>query len=228
MPEHPGSRDTYDTIAQWITPDLAYSTRDRFDRYGMLGYWGEYVLSCTQGAVCEIGVGESSIYLSKVARKYDRQIYHCDISPSKIVNPLTIPGYISQDSDEHNYMEEGHEYEPYRRIICYAGPSDLLFERLQPTELALSYIDGDHCYAQARKDFDHLFARTVDDGYILLHDTYPPDATWVHANACGDVYQLRQELEQRTDLDCLTLTRGTAIGVGLTMIRKRPRGYQFQ
>ena len=62
-----------------------------------------------------------------------------------------------------------------------------------------------------------------DHGFVILHDTYPPDESYIHPNGCGKVYWLRQELERRTDIDCLTLTRGTAMGVGLTIVRKKPQ-----
>lgn len=224
--EHPGSRDTYNTIAQWIHPEFPYSSRDKWDRYGFIGMFAYYVLSCTPGDVLEIGVGESSIYLTQAIKNHNRRIWHCDISPSKIVNPMTIPGYLS---DNPTYLEE-RDPDPAQlnRCVCYAGSSDSLFQRFEIKEIAVSFIDGDHRYEQAKKDFDNVFQRTVENGYILLHDTYPPDYDWIDENHCGDVYKLRQEIEARKDVDCLTLTRGTAIGVGLTIIRKRPKGYMFQ
>lgn len=225
LPEHPGSRDTYDTIAQWQDPTFPFSKKDLWDRFGFIGVFSDYVLSCTQGDVLEIGVGESSIYLTKTAQKFKRRIWHCDVSPGKIVNPMTIPGYLGED---RTYFEERDEVpSSLNRCVMYAGTSDSLFSRLPVGDLAISFIDGDHVYAQAKRDFDNTWARTVVNGYILLHDTYPPDAEWIDENHCGDVYKLRQELQGREDMDVLTLTRGTACGVGLTIIRKRQMNYMF-
>jgi len=205
---------------------MAYSLSDKWDRYGFLGMFSDYVLSCTPGDVVEIGVGESSIYLGKSAEKFNRRIWHCDVSPSKIINPMSIPGYLGAD---RTYFEERDEVpQELRRCVLYAGTSDSLFSRLPVGSVALAYIDGDHTYQQAAKDFEHVWPRVVDDGYVLLHDTYPPGPEWTDENHCGEVYRLRQEIERRLDADCLTLTRGTAIGVGLTLVRKHPNGYLYQ
>lgn len=37
--------------------------------------------------------------------------------------------------------------------------------------LAFTYIDGDHSYEQAKKDFDNTFELTVSGGFILLDDS---------------------------------------------------------
>ena len=220
--EHPGSRDTYDTIAQWIVPDFPYSKKDVWHRFGFLGVFADYVLSHLQGDVLEIGVGESSIYLTVVVNKYRRRIFYCDASPSKIINPMTIPGYIMA-SDELTYLED-HDPVPetLKRGVAYAGPSDTMFKRLPITPLALAFIDGDHLYPQVARDFHNVWPYIVDNGYVLLHDTYPANAEECGENRSGEVWQLRRELERNTRMDCLTLTRGTAMNAGLTIVRKRP------
>jgi len=206
MSVHKGSQETYDYIAKWVSPEFFHSVNDRWDRMGFLGAFGDFVLSCTGGDIVEIGCGESSIYLSHLARKYSRRIYHCDIAPDKILNPLTVDGYMNKD-----------------RGIFHMGSSDKMFEEYPLRDIALGFIDGDHNYAQAKKDFDNLMAVLVDNGYILLHDTYPPSEEYIDENHCGDVYKLRQEIEKDNRYDCITLTRGTAMGVGLTIVRKKPK-----
>ena len=203
--EHKGSRGTYDYISKWIAPEFFFSVNDVWHRMGILGVFGDYVLSCTQGDVLEIGTGESSIYLSSVAKKYNRHIYHCDASPSKIDNPLTIPGYFACENAT------------FIRDI-----SDNLF-KLPLTPIALGFIDGDHNYEQARKDFDNLAPFVVDNGWILLHDVYPPMEDYVDENRCGTVYKLRQEIEEDKRFDCVTLPVGTAMGVGILLVRKKPK-----
>jgi len=202
--EHKGSRETYDYIADWIAPNFCYSKKDVWHRMGMVGIFGDYVLSCTQGDILEIGAGESSIYLTAIAKKYSRHIYICDISPSKIDNPLTIQGYLAPECSTFFRCE-----------------SNKIFKDIS-TPLALAFIDGDHNYEQARMDFDNTLPHIVDHGYVLLHDTYPPDDSYLHENACGGVYRLRQEIELDKRLDCITLPKGTAMGVGLTIVRKKP------
>jgi predicted O-methyltransferase YrrM len=210
--EHPGSRGTYEAIANWIAPDFFFSKTDVWHRMGFLGVFGDFVLSCTPGEVLEIGTGESSIYLAKVAKKYGRHIYHCDASPSKIDNPLTIPGYMEPEIATF-----------FRCASDEMFKSDVMLRAC----LALSFIDGDHNYAQVEKDFINTLALTVENGYIILHDTYPPDESYIDENRCGTVYKLRQEIEKEPMLDCITLPRGCAMGVGFTIVRKKPLNRRY-
>ena len=216
---HKNSEETYEFIADFIDPAFFYSRKDVFHRMGMLGVFGEYVLSCTPGEVLEIGCGESSIYLSHLARKHNRLIYHCDAAPDKILNPLTVAGYMLEYAPAVVPPGPFVEFGPSK---FYMGKSDDMFRDIAVKPLALSFIDGDHVYDQALKDFENVFALTVDHGYILLHDTYPPEDSYLSEHRCGNVYLLRQEIEQRLDCDCITLTKGTAMGVGLTIVRKKP------
>ena len=206
MEIHKGSLDTYNTISKWIYPTFFFSFHEKWDRMGMLGVFGDYVLSCTSGDILEIGVGESSIYLSALAKKWNRKIYYCDISPSKIINPRTVKGYLNE---EHG--------------IFFMDESDKFFKEVQISPIALAFIDGDHSYEQVKKDFLNLIPLVVDNGYIILHDIYPPSEDYIHENACGEVYKLRQQIEKDDSLDCITLTRGCAMGVGFTIVRKKPK-----
>lgn len=207
---HKGSQETKDYIAKWIHPDFFYSVNDVWHRMGMLGVFGDYVLSCTQGDILEIGCGESSIYLSSLARKYNRIIYHCDIAPDKILNPLTVDGYMNTD-----------------KSIYHMGASDDLFVKYAIPPIAFAFIDGDHNYEQAKKDFDNIMKYVVDNGYVCLHDTYPPNEEYISENYCGGLYRLRQEIEKDDRYDIITLTRGTAMGVGISIVRKKPKDRMY-
>lgn len=219
MEIHQESLETYKFISDWIDPKFPYSRKDVWHRMGMVGVFADFVCSCTAGAILEIGVGESSIYLTQVSKKYDRKIIHCDVAPGKILNPLTVPGYLSEDNAV--ITKESMNGKDSRCTI-FIGDSDDLFKYVKIPDLALSFIDGDHNYSQVKKDFYNAFNCTVENGYILLHDTYPPDETYLGDSRCGTVYQLRQELAGFPWLDMITLPRGTAMGVGLTIIRKKP------
>lgn len=218
---HKGSKETYDFIAGWYHENFHFSKRDKWGRMGPLGPIGDMILSCLPvGCIAEVGCGESSIYLSHLARKFNRHIYHCDIAPDKIINPLTVPGYMYPDALV--VSKPNHLYS-YGESHFYMGDSDSFFELLHGKSLALSFIDGDHVYAQAKKDFDNAMLLTVDNGYVVLHDTYPPSEEYLCPNSkCGDVYRLRQDIENDKRYDCLTLTHGVAMDVGLTLVRKKP------
>lgn len=219
MQVHPGSKDTFDVLS---------SGKDGLDRYRIMEDLGQYFVSGVHGDILEIGVGESSHFLSKIAKRFNRRLYHCDISPSKIINPMTVPGYLS-DADEITYLEERDPNpETWKRVVCFAGSSDELFKRIPITPIAFAFIDGDHNYNQANKDFWNLWPLMVDHGVIALHDTYPPDESYTDENRCGDVFKLRQQLEiKRNIMDVFTITRGAAIGVGLTLVRKKPAELKY-
>ena len=214
---HPGSLDTLEVLS---------SGRDGLERYRILYDLGQYVLNGVHGDILEIGVGESSYFLSRLGEKFRRRIFHCDISPSKIINPLTAPGYLSAVEDI-TYFEENQPTPSLRRVVCFAGASDEFFKRIDMPSIAFAFIDGDHNYAQAAKDFWNTWPLLVDEGVIALHDSYPPDASWTTENTCGDVYRLRQELEKHPEMECLTLGRGCAIGVGITFVKKKRGGYLY-
>lgn len=218
---HPGSKGTFEFISEWMAPDFYHSRKDGWERMGALGTFGDMILTCLPiGSIVEIGCGESSIYLSHLARKFNRRIFHCDIAHDKIINPLTVPGYMYPE--ELSISERNRLYN-YKNSSFFMGSSNDLFNKhLEGVSLALTFIDGDHVYAQAKKDFENAMDRTIDDGYVILHDTYPPSEKFLSPDsACGDVYRLRQEIEADKRYDSLTLVRGVAMDVGLTIVRKK-------
>ena len=68
--EHEGLKNLYAQVVEgkWL-----------WDRWGLLSVLCDYVLYYTQGQILEIGCGESSIHLSKLAEKYNRRCYHCEV-----------------------------------------------------------------------------------------------------------------------------------------------------
>lgn len=204
--EHPGSRELMDFVSpgQWDNSTIPFSKEVKWERWGLLGILCDYVLQYTPGDIIEVGVCESSIYLSFLAKKYQRKIYHNDIQRSVIENCKTVPGYFLPNA------------------VIVQDSSDNFFQLTDFAPIALTFIDGDHIYEQVKKDFEHALDLTVPNGYIFLHDTLPLDETWIRETSCGDVYRLRKELNKRSDLDVFTFNH-SAWNVGLTMIRKIPK-----
>lgn len=207
--EHPGSRELMDMVAQWEDCSIPFSKTFGWERWGLLGVLSDFVLHYTPGHIVEIGVCESSIFFTKLAQKYDRKVYHCDIQQSVVTNCKTVEGYFSPERSE-----------------VYCCSSDDFFRDVELPPIALGFIDGDHNYEQVKKDFENLLPHVVDNGYIFLHDTYPPSSEWLGPSACGTVFQFRQVLEQNAQIDCFTFTR-SAWDVGLTMVRKKPRSLPY-
>ena len=192
MEEHPQLKNLYNQVVSGVF---------KWDRWGLLSVLCDYALYYTEGDIVEIGCGESSIYLSKLAEKYNRKCYHCEYSRGGVQNMKNTKGYFGKNSE------------------VYTGKSDDFFNEITLPKIALCFIDGDHIYEQVKKDFMNLFNYVVKDGYIFLHDTYPPDQSWTVPSKCGTVYKLREELETWHTIDMFTF-KMSAFDVGLTMIRK--------
>jgi hypothetical protein len=206
--EHKGSRVLKDTICQWEPGPLIFSSYCKWARWGLLGVLSEYVLSVVKGSIIEIGVGESSLYFTELAKKYNRKIYHCDYSVGKVINYKSVPGYFKDEES------------------IFRMTSDQFFESITPTDVALGFIDGNHLYDYVKRDFENIFKFLVDNGYIFLHDTYPMNEEYTSEHRCGTGYILRQELEKDPRVDCFTFLN-TAWDVGLTMVRKKSKNLPY-
>ncbi len=217
---HKGSKDTYDYIANWYDCPIPFSRSDGWGRYGILGVIGDLILYGVKGSIAEIGVGESSIYLTQLARKHNRKIYYCDVAAGKITNPLTIPGYLSEEC----VITKDGVINKDCKAVGFIGTSDKFFTAINFPPIALAYIDGDHSYEQVKKDFWNMDKIMADDGVIFIHDTYPPNESFIDENRCGTVYKLRQDIEALKQFDIFTFTKIAGVGVGVSMVRRRKEG----
>jgi len=201
MSEHPALKNLYEEVI-----------KGNYDwqRWGLLGVLCDYVLSFHKGEILEIGCGESSIYLSKLAEKHNRTCYHIEYSKSGIENMKNTKGYFGKNSKVFNMKSEDFFNSLKNADIGYP-------------KLALVFIDGDHEYEEVKKDFDNTFKLMEKGGYIFLHDTCPPDESWKVPQKCGTVYRLREEIENEMGIHSFTF-RNSAFGVGLTMVRVKDDG----
>jgi len=223
---HKGSQETFEKIADWGGQELPFSKQLRWDRMGLLAILADYFLNYSKGNIIEIGAGESTVYLSFLAHKYNRQAFFCDIQQSIYINALTVQGYFK---DDYILLRENTLIEAYynKRNVIYIGSSDSFFKDLTPLpQIAVAFIDGGHLYEQVKKDFWNVFPLIEETGGILIHDTYPPDEDYLDPNACGTGYKLRQELEADPQLDIFTFIR-SAMDVGLTLVRRKPENLPY-
>lgn len=197
MSEHPQLKNLYKQVVSGVF---------NWERWGLLQVLCDYVLYYTEGDILEIGCGESSIFLSQLAEKYDRRSYHCEYSKSGVNNMKNTIGYFGKNSEVFNMKSDD--------FFASLSNGDIGYPRL-----ALAFIDGDHLYEQVKKDFMNTFNYVVNDGFIFLHDTFPPDESWHTESRCGTVYKLREDLEDWPNLDVFTFKK-SAFDVGLTMIQR--------
>lgn len=196
MGEHPALKNLYEQV---VAGSFGW------DRWGLLGALSDCVLNYVSGDILEIGCGESSIILSKLAEKYNRICYHVEYSKGGVENMKNTKGYFGKNSQVYNCK------------------SDSFFEQHQPLEhkrLALAFIDGDHTYEGVTDDFWNTMDYLVPKGFIFLHDTLPPTKDWTVDHKCGGVYKLRIDLEKQYNFEIFTFPF-TAFNVGLTMVTKK-------
>ena len=51
------------------------------------------------------------------------------------------------------------------------------------------FIDADHSFEASKEDFDNAFPLVKDNGFILLHDIWPPNEECLHEKYCHDTYK---------------------------------------
>ena len=194
MSEHPALKNLYKNI---LAGNFGW------DRWGLLGVLSDCVLNFVDGNILEIGCGESSVYFSRLAEKYNRRCFHVEYSKSGVENMKNTTGYFGKNS------------------IVYNCKSDKFFQDASTNmKFALAFIDGDHLYQPVQRDFWNASTHLVPGGFIFLHDTYPPDKSWTVEHKCGTVFKLRQDLENLEEWEVFTFPF-TAFNVGLTMVRKK-------
>jgi len=194
MTEHIGLKNLYKTVIE---------NKYGWDRWGLVGVLSDCVLNYVSGDLLEIGICETSIFLSELAMKHNRKIYHCDYSKSLIENMKNTSGYFCENS------------------VIYRGTSDDFFKsKIVKSNIAFGFIDGSHEYDIVKRDFWSMNELLVKDGMIVLHDSLPPDESWSVNHKCGQVYKLRIDLENDPRFDVLTFPF-SAFNVGLTIIKRR-------
>ena len=155
----------------------------------------EPIMTSRRGCIVEIGMGASTQMFAKAAQRYGVKLHSCDKSVLKAGQPY----------------HKGH--------TVFIGTSFDFMKQFKDTP-SIVLIDGCHDYAVVKKEFEFFLDKLIEGGVIWLHDTAPFKEELLESNACSDSWKLRQEIERRTDVDCLTWLY-TGIGMGLTMVLKR-------
>ena len=129
-------------------------------------------------------------------------------------------GVDISDCDEGLYI--GHRSE---KVEFYKSSTDDFFRKCLKLDLKvdLLFIDADHRYEQTKKDFDNYSRIVIDNGIIILHDSYINNESQSKHFISGTVWKLardiRREDSYRKNFEIFTIPQSP----GYSMIRKTTR-----
>jgi predicted O-methyltransferase YrrM len=112
--------------------------------------------------------------------------------------------------DTRNRLPSGYEF--------YEMPSDEFFKRFND-KIDVIFIDGDHRFEQAKKDFENSMKILNEGGTIILHDTDPSEAVRFAPTSCADSYKLVDHIhDNHPELDILTFPVSV---MGISVVRRK-------
>jgi hypothetical protein len=79
---------------------------------------------------------------------------------------------------------------------AYEMTTDVFFQTTQLKNFNLIFIDADHRYMQALKDYNSSVNLLEKSGIIVLHDCYPPSESLCDDYFCSDSYKLLEVLSR--------------------------------
>lgn len=95
--------------------------------------------------------------------------------------------------------------------------TDEFFKSFEDT-VDMVFIDADHKFESALRDFDSSLQILNPGGCILIHDTDPEDDKLFSSGYCGDSYKIVDLLEKREDLNIVTIPCQEA---GISVVTKK-------
>jgi len=100
----------------------------------------------------------------------------------------------------------------------YEMSSDEFF-RCFHDKIDVIFIDGDHRYEQAKKDFENSLKILNAGGTIILHDTDPGEAVRLAPTSCADSYKLVGHIHlAHPELDIVTFPVSC---MGISVVRRK-------
>ena len=100
----------------------------------------------------------------------------------------------------------------------YIETTDYFFSHFQK-KIDMAFIDADHSFESAKKDFINCYNLLNDGGVIMMHDTDPESDHLFSSGYCGDSYKIVSFLENNFEnINILTLPITEA---GLSIITKK-------
>jgi hypothetical protein len=105
----------------------------------------------------------------------------------------------------------------YPNLYIHYTYTDTFFENFNEG-IDMIFIDADHCFDSALKDFENALKLLNPGGIIILHDTDPSEDWLIDPGYCGDSYRIVSLLEKRDDINILTLPLDSP---GLSIVTKK-------
>lgn len=99
----------------------------------------------------------------------------------------------------------------------FLGKTDEFF-KLNTDTFDIVFIDADHGFESVKKDFYNTFKILNKYGIIFIHDTDPISREYTVPGYCGDSYRLVDFINERQDLNVITLP---ILEAGLTMVNRK-------
>lgn len=176
-------------MGQW-EPESHWTIVDRL---------ADIILENVEGCIVDIGMGSSTIVLSRHARKFKRKQYSCDTNQKKC-----------------DWFKDKLDH-PDNIIFC--GKSTEFIDQFNDKP-ALVFLDGDHRYASTKAEVEFFIDRIGYGGVIFLHDAEPSEEYMKRKGKPVAVEVVRKELELLDSLSTFVWPY-TAGNMGLMMITKK-------
>lgn len=103
-----------------------------------------------------------------------------------------------------------------KNTLKFEMTSDEFFKNLNPNiKFDLAFIDGDHTKEQVIKDFDNTSRHIVDDGFVILHDTYPYSEKMITPSISNNAWEamLYIKTHYRDEWEYLTLPFNPGVSI---------------
>lgn len=158
----------------------------------------EPILTNVKGCVVEIGLGPSSIVLHRNAWNFGANYHGCDRKHRQC------------DWAIEQGIHKIHKMKSQNMLPLITEP------------IAMAFVDGTHRAEYVLIEVEAILKKLAIGGVMFMHDTSPP-AKWADPTGkkrCGNVYIVREDLEEREELYTFTWPY-TATGCGLTMVMKK-------
>jgi predicted O-methyltransferase YrrM len=118
-------------------------------------------------------------------------------------------------NDPHDLDNVLQNYEAFK---MNTNEFDKILQERNPV-IDMAFIDADHKWISAFRDFEALWPYIRNNGIIFLHDTYPMNEFFLQPNKCNDCFKTPEKVWEKYHNECEMLT--LPINPGLTMVRKK-------